>query len=214
MRDKKLIRIYKKLFNRFGKQNWWPAKTRLEVIIGAMLTQNTAWPNVEKAVSNLRKKGLLSLEKISKVKTDKLASLIKPAGYFNVKTKRLKNVLEFIQQHYQGDLRDMQRSNTLELRNQLLNVNGIGPETADSILLYAFNKPVFVVDVYTKRILSRLRMVAFDSSYDDIQNIFMKNLTPDTYLFNEYHALIVKLGKDYCKKNRPKCKECPIRNEH
>lgn len=214
MRDKKLIRIYKKLYNFFGKQNWWPARTKLEVIVGAMLTQNTAWPNVEKAISNLRGKGLLSLGKLGSLKIDELASLIRPAGYFNVKARRLKNLLEFMQKQFRGDLRNMQKIDTCQLRNQLLSVNGVGPETADSILLYAFNKPIFVVDAYTKRIFSRLKMVSLDSSYDEIQKLFMKDLSLNTPLFNEYHALIVRLVKDYCKKNKPKCDECPIKDEH
>ena len=214
MRDERIPRIYKKLYSRFGEQNWWPAKTKLEVIIGAVLTQNTAWPNVEKAINNLRQKSLLSLEKISKVKINRIANLIRPAGYFNIKAKRLKNVLDFVWQRYGGNLRNMQRSDTLELRGQLLGVNGVGPETADSILLYAFNKPVFVVDAYTKRIFSRLKIVSDNSSYEDIQKIFINNLATDTGLFNEYHALIVKLGKDYCKKSKPRCGECPIRDEH
>ena len=214
MKDKKLNRIYKKLYNYFGKQHWWPAKTKLEVIIGAMLTQNTAWPNVEKAIANLKRKRLLSFQKLSKIETNELANLIKPAGYFNVKARRLRSILDFIRDDFRGNLRNMQKINTQELRNQLLNVNGIGPETADSILLYAFDKPIFVIDAYTKRILSRLRMSSLNSSYDEIQELFMRDLALDTHLFNEYHALIVKLGKDYCKKNNPKCNECPIRDEH
>lgn len=206
--------IYKKLYENFGKQNWWPAQTKLEIIIGAVLTQNTAWPNVEKAINNLRQNRLLSFKKISKIKTDKLAALIKPAGYFNIKAKRLKNVLEFIKNNYDGDLRDMQKTNALSLRTRLLEINGVGPETADSILLYAFNKPIFVVDAYTKRIFVRLRIAPKDSSYEDLQRLFMKNLKLDARLFNEYHALIVKLGKDYCKKSKPKCAICPIRDEH
>lgn len=214
MKHKNLIRIYKKLYNSFGRQNWWPAKTKLEVIIGAMLTQNTSWANVEKAIHNLRNKGLLSLKKLYDVDIDELANFIKPAGYFNVKARRLKNLLKFIQQRYKGNLRNMQRVDTCQLRNQLLSVNGVGPETADSILLYAFSKPIFVVDAYTKRIFSRLKMASSDSSYDEIQKLFMKDLSLNTPLFNEYHALIVRLGKDYCKKNKPKCDECPIKDEH
>lgn len=214
MRDEKIIRIYKKLYNFFGKQYWWPAKTKLEVIVGAMLTQNTAWPNVRKAIGNLKTHRLLSLEKLDRIKIDRLASLIKPAGYFNLKARRLKNLLGFIEEHYRGNLRNMQRIDTHRLRDQLLNVNGVGPETADSILLYAFEKPIFVVDAYTKRIFSRLKMIPSDSSYDEIQKLFMENLVLKECLFNEYHALIVKLGKDYCKKNKPKCDECPIKDEH
>ncbi|NQU19167.1 endonuclease III domain-containing protein [bacterium] len=214
MKDKKLIRIYKKLYSYFGKQYWWPAKTKLEVVVGAMLTQNTAWPNVEKAIANLKRKRLLSFQKLSKAKISELANLIKPAGYFNVKARRLKNILEFIQARYQGNLRNMQRVEIQVLRNQLLSVNGIGPETADSILLYAFDKPIFVVDAYTKRIFSRLEIVSSNSTYDEIQSIFMKSLRRNVYLFNEYHALIVRLGKDYCRKTNPRCNECPIQDRH
>ncbi|MDD5005006.1 MAG: endonuclease III domain-containing protein [Candidatus Omnitrophica bacterium] len=213
MNDKKILRIYKKLYKSFGKQYWWPAKTKLEVIIGAMLTQNTAWSNVEKAIGNLRKNKKLSFKKLYKIKTDKLAVLIKPAGYFNIKAKRLKNLLEFIKSRYNGNLENMQRENTQALRGQLLSVNGVGPETADSILLYALDKPVFVVDAYTKRIFSKIGIISSNATYEDIQEFFMNNLKRDTYLFNEYHALIVKLGKDYCKKNRPNCKACPIKEE-
>ena len=214
MDSNRLLCIYNKLYSNFGKQNWWPAQTKLEIIIGAVLTQNTAWPNVEKAINNLRQKKLLAFKKISKLKKDRLANLIRPAGYFNIKAKRLKNVLAFMKENYNGDLRGMQRTSALELRNRLLGINGVGPETADSILLYAFNKPVFVVDAYTKRIFARLGIASKDSSYEDLQRLFMKNLKLDARLFNEYHALIVKLGKDYCKKSKPKCAICPIRDEH
>ncbi|MFC1709596.1 endonuclease III domain-containing protein [Candidatus Omnitrophota bacterium] len=214
MGNTRLFCIYKKLYSYFGKQNWWPAQTKLEVIIGAVLTQNTAWPNVEKAISNLKRHHSLSFKKLSNIKTSKLAGLIRPAGYFNIKSKRLKNVLGFMQKRYSGNLNRMQKVDTLELRKQLLDVNGVGLETADSILLYAFHKPIFVVDAYTKRIFSRLKIFSPNPSYGDIQKLFMDNLRLDAKLFNEYHALIVKLGKDYCKKNKPKCKECPIRDEH
>ena len=213
-RDKGLKRIYDKLYNCFGKQGWWPAKTKLEVIIGAMLTQNTAWANVEKAIFNLRKNNFLSFHKLCKAEISELANLIKPAGYFNVKARRLKNILNFIKKNHNGNLNKIQKENIKQLRNKLLSINGVGPETADSILLYAFDKPVFVVDAYTKRIFSRLKLISPDSSYGDIQNLFMENLPQDNGLFNEYHALIVKLGKDYCKKNKPKCNECPIKDEH
>ncbi|MDD5617991.1 MAG: endonuclease III domain-containing protein [Candidatus Omnitrophica bacterium] len=214
MTKRKLARIYHKLHSSFGKQYWWPARTKLEVMIGAMLTQNTSWPNVEKAISNLKKKKFLSFKKLSNLKTDKLAALIKSAGYFNIKARRLKNLLEFINKNYKGNLSFMQKINTYALREELLNVNGVGQETADSILLYAFNKPIFVIDAYTKRIFSRLNKMPQDIPYQDAQNLFMKNLAKDSYLFNEYHALIVKLGKDYCKKNKPLCHKCPIRDEH
>jgi endonuclease-3 related protein len=214
MTKEKLNRIYKKLYRSFGKQYWWPGQTRLEVIIGAVLTQNTAWPNVERAIANLKRKKLLSFKKLSHAKIDEITSLIKPAGYFNIKAKRLKNLLEFMAKNYKGSLAKMQKLDAYKLREQLLNINGVGPETADSILLYALDKPIFVVDAYTKRIFSRLKMVPEDVSYEEAQKLFMENLTKDTRLFNEYHALIVKLGKDYCKKRKPLCHKCPIRDEH
>ncbi len=184
------------------------------MIIGAVLTQNTAWANVEKAVRNLKNNRFLSLGRLSKIKISTLAGLIRPAGYFNIKAKRLKNVIDFIQQRYKGNLRNMQKINTPELRKQLLGINGVGPETADSILLYAFDKPIFVIDAYTKRIFSRLNIVPDSYGYDELQSRFMNNLNVNVDLFNEYHALIVQLGKDYCKKSKPKCSECPIRDEH
>lgn len=214
MMNNKFNRIYLKLYDSFGRQHWWPARTKLEIIVGTVLTQNTSWKGVEKAIINLIKNRLLSLKSLSNVDVSKLANLIKPAGYFNLKAKRLKNIIEFFKQNYKGSLVNAKGIKTPELREQLLSINGVGPETADSILLYAFMRPIFVVDAYTKRIFSRLKILPSDSSYDFIQNLFMKNLKPNTYLFNEYHALIVKLGKDYCKKNNPRCNECPVRGEN
>lgn len=214
MEVKKLYRIYKTLYNYFGKQNWWPAQTKFEVLVGAVLTQNTAWSNVIKAVENLRSKKLLSFQKLLRLKINLLANLIKPAGYFNLKARRLKNLLIFFNQRYKGKLKNTRGIRLHQLRSQLLEVNGIGPETADSILLYAFDRPIFVVDAYTKRIFSRLKMIHPNSSYDEIQSLFMRNLKPNVRIFNEYHALIVKLGKHYCKKNKPNCRECPIKSQH
>jgi endonuclease-3 related protein len=214
MTSKKLSRIYNKLYNFFGKQYWWPAHTKLEVIIGAMLTQNTSWSNVEKAITNLKKNDLLSFKKLYNAKTNRITKLIKPAGYFNIKARRLKNILEFMEKDYKGDMGKMRQKDTFELRKELLDVNGVGPETADSILLYALDKPIFVVDAYTKRIFYRLKILPQDVSYETAQKLFMDNLSKDKHLFNEYHALIVKLGKDYCKKNKPRCQECPIQDEH
>ena len=214
MISNKLTRIYNKLYNFFGKQYWWPAKTKLEVIIGAMLTKNTSWSNVEKAIVNLRENNFLSFEKLSHAKTNRIAKLIKPAGYFNIKARRLKNLLEFMERDYKGSIKKMRQKDTYKLREELLGVNGVGPETADSILLYALDKSIFVVDAYTKRVFSRLKILPQDVSYETAQKLFMDNLSKDRHLFNEYHALIVKLGKDYCKKNKPRCQECPIRDEH
>ena len=205
-----LIKIYQKLLNAFGPQHWWPGDSQFEIIIGAILTQNTNWGNVERAIVNLKKTKVLSPQKLHCLPQQKLASLIKPAGYFNVKAKRLKNFMNFLFEQYDGDLKKMQRQETKRLRHELLSVNGIGPETADSILLYAFNKQVFVVDAYTKRIFYRHNLVAGDATYHEIQDYFIKGIKQDVSIFNEYHALIVRLGKDFCK-TKPRCEECPLR---
>lgn len=201
--------IYERLFNAFGPQRWWPAKTRFEVIVGAILTQNTNWGNVEKALNNLEKNRLLSPRALKDIPPKKLASLIRPAGYFNIKTKRLKSFISFLFDEYDGDLNKMRRKDLGLLRKKLLSVSGIGPETADSILLYALDKPVFVVDAYTKRILYRHNMILRNANYQDIQDLFMRLLDHDIQLFNEYHALIVHLGKDFCKPN-PLCDQCVL----
>lgn len=202
--------IYERLHASFGPQHWWPAKTPFEVMVGAILTQNTNWLNVEKAINNLKKNKLLEPQKLYRLSHRRLASLIRPAGYYNIKAKRLKSFLKFLLEYHRGKKKDMSLGQTPILRQQLLSVNGIGPETADSILLYALNKPVFVVDAYTKRILSRHRVIKEDTGYDEVQNLFMTNLKKDAKLFNEFHALLVKLGKDFCLKSRPKCQICPL----
>ncbi len=204
--------IFKRLYSHFGPQHWWPGDSPFEVMVGAILTQNTNWQNVSKAITNLKKQRVLSAEKIHRISISKLASLIKPAGYFNVKAKRLKNFLEFFMTGYQGSIRTLSNKEMLTCREELLQVNGIGPETADSMLLYALNKPMFVVDAYTKRILSRHNLIKEDASYDGVQRLFMEHLPNDLNLFNEYHALIVRLGKDICK-TKPLCNICPLKNE-
>lgn len=208
--NKKLGLIYQKLYSHFGPQHWWPAKTPFEVMLGAILTQNTSWSNVEKAIANLKKHRLLDLNKLYQLPEKKLAPLIRPVGYYNIKAKRLKHFLGFLFKYYKGNFKKMSRESLPQLRQQLLNVNGIGPETADSILLYALNKPTFVIDAYTKRILSRHHFIKEDASYTEIQNLFMQELKSDVKLFNEYHALLVKLGKEFCLKNKPKCDICPL----
>lgn len=205
-----LKKTYNKLFKAFGTQHWWPGETQFEVIVGAILTQNTAWTNVEKAIKNLKKAKVLTPKKMHDLSQDELARLIKPAGYFNIKAKRLKHFLNYLFDEYGGRLDRMFKKRTDFLRKELLSVNGIGPETADSILLYAGNHPVFVVDAYTKRVFSRHMIIKQDADYDDVQKIFMKNLPHDEKLFNEYHALIVKLGKDFCKTRKPLCRKCPM----
>jgi endonuclease-3 related protein len=182
-------------------------------MVGAILTQNTNWANVEKAINNLRKNKLLSQRSLYKLSHKRLASLIRPSGYYNIKAKRLKAFLAFLFKFYQGSLKKISRVDTLTLRRHLLCVNGIGPETADSILLYCLDRPVFVIDAYTKRILSRHSLLKEGSSYDEAQNLFMQNLKNDVKLFNEYHALLVKLGKDFCLKSKPKCVICPLKSQ-
>jgi len=205
----KLFDIYNKLYKRFGSQNWWPADTDFEVVIGAILTQNTAWSNVEKAIANLKKKRLLSAKKLRALKLVRLAELIRPSGYYNIKTKRIRAFLDCLFSDYNGSLKKMFKSDLSRLRQALLGINGIGPETADSIILYAANRPVFVVDAYTRRIFSRHDIIKPEATYDQIQRFFMDNLPLDRSLFNEYHALIVELGKNICK-TKPRCDICPI----
>lgn len=206
----KLNSIYKKLYAFFGPQDWWPAETPFEVMVGAILTQNTNWQNVEKAINNLKNKEMLFPHKLRNSNHKRLARLIRPAGYYNIKAKRLKEFLKFFFKTYRGNLKEMSKIDTPILRQQLLAVKGIGPETADSILLYALNKPIFVVDAYTKRILARHKLVKENADYTQVQDLFMQNLKKDTKLFNEYHALLVKLGKEFCLKNKPKCDLCPL----
>ena len=209
--NKKIKNIYKKLFFSLGPQGWWPADEPFEVMVGAILTQNTNWKNVERAINNLKKKRLLNPLSLRHISQGRLARLIKPAGYFNIKANRLKNFLDFLFNFYKGKVKDMLGVDTPILRRQLLNIKGIGPETADSILLYALGKPIFVVDAYTKRIFVRLGMIKEKDSYDEVQNFFMKRLKKNTKLFNEYHALLVRLGKEFCIKKTPRCHLCPLK---
>ena len=205
-----LKKTYEKLFAAFGPQHWWPGDTPFEIIVGAILTQNTAWTNVEKAIHNLKKAKLLTPGKLHDLSQDEIAKYIRPAGYFNIKAKRLKCFLNYLFDNYGGNLKKMFKKRTDALRRELLSVNGIGPETADSMLLYAGNHPVFVVDAYTKRIFFRHQVVKADAEYHDIQGIFMENLPHDVKMFNEYHALIVKAGKDFCRTRKPLCSRCPL----
>ena len=207
--QKILIDVYNALFNHFGPQHWWPGDTPFEIAVGAILTQNTNWGNVEKAIINLKKEKALNARTLHAMTHERLASLIKSAGYFNVKAGRLKNFLSFLCNHYNGSMKRMSKEKRGKLRAELLNVNGIGPETADSILLYALEKPVFVIDAYTKRILHRHHITAESASYHEMQELFHRGLPEDRLLYNEYHALIVMAGKHYCKP-KPRCSECPL----
>lgn len=201
--------IFIRLYRAFGPQHWWPAETPFEVAVGAILTQNTNWQNVEKAIANLKQRGLLEPERLHALKHDELSQLIRPAGYYNVKARRLKVFVDFLIREFSGELENMSLLDTEALRKKLLELDGIGPETADSILLYALNKPVFVVDAYTKRVLSRHDIINEHASYEEIQTLFHETLQRDSYLYNEYHALFVKLGKTYCK-TKPQCEGCPL----
>ncbi|MCD4651591.1 MAG: endonuclease III domain-containing protein [Candidatus Cloacimonetes bacterium] len=198
--------IYNTLLITYGNQHWWPADSPDEVIIGTILTQNTNWKNVEKAIAALSKEDACSLEAITKIDTDMLARLIKPAGYFNIKAKRLKAVATALL-NYHPD-----RNHPEDARRFLLEINGVGPETADSILLYAYQIPTFVVDAYTKRVLSRLGMLSAGSEYEEIRQKFMKHLPGDAQLYNEYHALIVRHAKECCL-SQPNCEKCVFNHQ-
>jgi len=208
-----LMEYYEALYSAFGPQKWWPGSTRFEVMVGAILTQNTAWSNVEKAIANLRGAGVLTPRGLHELPTEELARLIRPSGYFNIKARRLKNFIDFLFTAADGSVaRLFGTKDSALLRRSILAVKGIGPETADSMLLYAGRRPEFVVDAYTKRVLTRHGLVEDKAGYEEIKELFMKNLEEDTALFNEYHALFVKLGKDYCRPRNPLCKGCPLRD--
>ena len=205
--------IYKLLYKEYGSQGWWPGESQLECILGAILTQNTSWSNVEKAIDNLKSYNLISIEQLKLITTDELAKLIRSSGYYNQKALVINNFINFVSETYHGDLEEMFQDETAELRNKLLKIKGIGPETADCILLYGGNKPVFVIDSYTYRILSRHRIVPDQTSYIEMQEMITDSLKEDPELYNEYHALIVKVGKEHCKKNHPICTGCPLEND-
>ncbi|MDI6759104.1 MAG: endonuclease III domain-containing protein [Candidatus Omnitrophota bacterium] len=206
--------IYKKLYSHFGPQGWWPAESPFEVMVGAILTQNTNWQNVKKAIGNLKKNSLLNPKKLYNISTKDLGLFIRPAGYYNIKAKRLKEFLKFYFDAWKGSIKETSLFKTEELRKSLLSVKGIGPETADSILLYALNRPVFVVDAYTKRIFSKHGLIKENAAYDEVQSLFMLNLKKNVKMFNEYHALLVKLGKEYCLKRKAKCEICPLHSRN
>jgi endonuclease-3 related protein len=206
---KLLMNFYRELLARFGPRHWWPAETPFEVCVGAVLTQNTAWKNVTRAITNLMEADVLDPEKIFALPLNELAELIRPAGYYNVKAQRLRNFVSLLMERHEGNLFSLLSLPRNSLRRELLSVNGIGPETADSIILYAAHKPVFVTDAYTKRILYRHGLVAHTADYASIQNLFESNLTMDVGLFNDFHAQLVAVGHHYCKK-KPLCPDCPL----
>lgn len=201
--------IYDRLFERYGPQHWWPGDTPFEIVVGAILTQNTNWKNVEKAIANIKNADCLTPEKLHALPIDELAELIRPAGYFNVKAKRLTCFLDWLFDKHDGDLESLESLGLSTLREQLLGIKGIGPETADSICLYGFGKPIFVVDAYTARIFGRHGMIEAPSGYEQIQEMFHGDLQHDAAMFNEFHALIVQLGKEHCKP-KPACDGCPL----
>jgi len=205
----RLIKIYKRLLENYGEQNWWPADSKLECAIGAILTQNTSWNNVEKAIINIKSVMDITIENLSVLSTNELSLLIRPSGFYKQKAKRIKRLIEFINNQYDGKIENMEHENLKSLRAGLLSINGIGPETADCILLYVVNKPVFVIDKYTYRLLYRHGFIVRETSYSEMQNLFMENLEKRSGLFGEFHALIVEVGKNHCKK-RAICEDCPI----
>ncbi len=227
----KLIEIYHILYDAYGPQHWWPGETTIEIITGAILTQNTAWSNVKKAITNLKNADCLSPQKLHELQIDQLAELIKPAGYYNIKAKRLKNFINWFFKEYSGDFQLLENVSTSQLREELLSINGVGRETADSILLYALERPVFVIDAYTARIAQRHHIADPDADYEQLRDLFesvsvprassprmhgqacpeksRRNGRTTCKLYNEFHALLVRTGYLYCKP-KPKCSECPL----
>jgi endonuclease-3 related protein len=236
--DLRILRYYSALYHRWGPQNWWPAQSRLEVIAGAYLTQNTNWSNVEKAIANLRRAHVLSVRGLREIPLRRLERLVRPSGYFRQKAQRLKIFIRYLDKHYQGSLDRMFARPTEQLRAELLALNGVGPETADSILLYAGNHPVFVVDAYTRRVLERHGLITAKTTYEQIRSLMEEAIAhadgslaaakpgreprhpvsrmsraPRSELaqhYNELHALIVRAGNEYCR-STPKCEACPLR---
>ncbi len=205
-----LWKYYRRVFHLLGPQHWWPAKTRLEVVLGAVLTQNTGWQNAATALRELRRKGWHRLAALRKAPGKELARAIRPAGFYRQKALTIRNFLNFLHSNCGGSLNRMFRRPTAELRKQLLSVRGLGPETVDSILVYAGRRPSFIVDAYTRRVLERHHLIEPRTGYDQIQALFHGSLPPDAQLFNEYHALIVEIGKRYCRRSNPDCSSCPL----
>ena len=203
---------YGALLQEHGPQHWWPGRTRFEVIVGAILMQNTSWSNVERAIAELRRERLLTAAAIEKVSAARLARLIRSSGYFRQKARKLKEFVRFLRREHQGSLNKLFATPTARLREQLLSVHGIGPETADSILLYAGQHKVFVVDAYTRRILERHGLVHPKASYEEIRALFEQSLPAESSLYNEYHALIVHTGKHFCRTRQPDCEHCALRS--
>lgn len=210
-KTKQLMDIYNLLYTAFGSRHWWPAETAEEAIIGAILAQNITWKNVEQAIAALKARRALSFRALAAMDEEKLAPVIRPARFLNQKARALKVFAEYFGRQYGYSLQRMKKRDVRELRDELLGLYRIGQETADSILLYALEKPVFVIDAYTKRIFSRHGFLPLEGPYADYQKLFMDNLPPDVRLYNEYHALLVHLGNRFCKP-KPLCAECPLRS--
>ena len=207
----KIRAVYHELYRIFGPQNWWPGDSPFEIMVGAILTQNTRWENVHLTLANIKQEGLLSPHDLLRYRR-RIPELIRRSGFYNVKSKRLIAFLIYFCGSYDGDIALMKQKSCAVLRNELLEIEGIGRETADCILLYALSYPVFVIDAYTRRIFSRHGFFAYDTPYDELQQFFHDNLPRKVKLYNEYHALLVQLGKGYCKKNEPRCTVCPVRD--
>lgn len=204
-----LNEIFRLLLDFFGPQHWWPGQTRFEIMVGAILTQNTSWSNVAKAIANLKAAGCLDPNALHALDLARIEALIRPAGYFRLKAKRLRNLTQWLADEYERDCERLDEIDTPRLREELLGISGIGPETADSILLYALDRPVFVVDTYTARVAVRHHLIEPNLTYESLQDLFTSNLEPDVALYNEFHALLVCIGKDFCKP-KPKCAACPL----
>jgi endonuclease-3 related protein len=202
--------LYRRLRSHFGFLDWWPGETKTEIVVGAILTQNTAWKNVEKAIKRLKERGLLSEEKIANSSLKEIEEAIKPSGFYKQKAYRLRNLFKYIKGEY-GSLGSFFNKSKDELREELLSLNGIGKETADSIILYAAEKPTFVIDAYTRRIMSRIYGINEDIDYDELKSYFEKSLKPELELYKDFHAQFVELAKNYCKKE-PLCAQCPIKD--
>lgn len=205
-----LIDLYSTLYEHFGPQNWWPGDTTFEICVGAILTQNTSWSNVEKALANLEEQGLLTVETMRDAGDPDLKEAIKTAGFYNQKLRTVRGFLDLLDESHGGDLRKALESPPSDLRAELINIKGIGPETADSIMLYAAGEPFFVVDAYTYRILDRHGFPVNGMNYEELKRFMEDALPREAELYNECHALLVKTGKEFCRKRKPLCRGCPL----
>jgi endonuclease III related protein len=209
-RRRRLLRLYDRLHRRYGPQRWWPARARFEIVVGAILTQNAAWRNAERAIARLRAAGALDVQTVLRLPSARLAALLRPSGTFRVKARRLRAFAAHVTRRHGGRLARLIALPLPALRDELRGIPGVGPETADAIALYAAGRPIFVVDAYTRRILARHRLVAPDADYAAVQALLMTHLPHDPALFNEFHALLVRVGKEHCR-TRPRCEGCPLR---